>query len=88
VPEELNHFAQHIKILPWSLKMRKGSKFSEIFFQNTSIFARRPKKGEKESKILKNFLFREHIKFLPGSLKKRKSGRIFQNFLVEHILSC
>jgi len=56
LPEELNHFAQHIKILPWSLKMRKGSKFSEIFFQNTSIFARRPEKGEKRVKDFEKFL--------------------------------
>jgi len=45
--------------LPGSLKIRKGVK---TFLQNTSIFARRPKKGE--------------IK-LPGSLKKKELGEIF-----------
>jgi len=55
--------------------------------QNTSIFAKRAKKGE-ESKIFKKFLA-EHTKILPGSLKSRKLGQIFfQNFLVENILSC
>jgi len=40
-----------------------------------TIFAERPKKGEKSQRFKKKFLT-EHIKFLPGSLKRRKSGEI------------
>jgi len=65
--QELYNFSEHIKILPGSLKMRKGSKCSDIFLQNRLIFAKKPKKRE-ESKIFKDFLA-EHIKSLPGSLK-------------------
>jgi len=44
--------------------MRKEVKIFRYFLQNTSVFARKPKNGEKsKSKIFKNFLA-EHIKFL------------------------
>jgi len=43
---ELNNFAEHKKILPGSMIMRKRGqnfqKFSEIFLPNASIFVRRP----------------------------------------------
>jgi len=50
---KLINFAEHTKILPGSLKMRKRVK---IFLQNTSIFARRPKEGEKSQRFSKFFL--------------------------------
>jgi len=54
--------------------MMKGIK---IFLQNTSIFARTPKKEQR----VKDFLA-EHSKFLPGKPKKKKiRSNISQIFL-------
>jgi len=74
---------QNTKILPGSLKMRKGV---EIFLQNTSLFARKHKKG-KRVKDFKKFCCRTH-QYLPRGIKRGKESKIFKNFVVEHILGC
>jgi len=75
----LNNFAESIKFLPGSLKMRKGLNIFRNFPADINIC--QEARG-KEAKIFKKFLA-EHIKFLPGSLKRSKSGQNFPNFLVD-----
>jgi len=88
--------------LPEVWKRGKESKFSEIFLQNTSIFARRPKKGKeifksslcrtKDVKVKLFYVLSRTHQIFARKPKKRKSDQIFpkfsQNFLVQHILSC
>jgi len=61
--------------LPSSLKIRKGVKFSEIFLQNTSIFARRLKKEGKGQRFSKMFL-----QNTSNFARKPKKKKIRSNF--------
>jgi len=59
--------------------MRKGVKVSEIFLQNTSIFARGGLKRKKRVKDFQNFSCRTHQIFAKKP-KKKNSGQIFPKF--------
>jgi len=67
--------------------MVKESKFSETFLQNTSIFPRMPKKGERV-KDFQKVSCRTHQIFVRKPKKKENQVKFFQTFLVEHILRC